>query len=144
MGPQEKFGGWTLVRFIDLKIGASGKSEHEIAAALGYRNPSVITMFRRGLTRIPLDKVRALADALGVSRTDLMKRVLCEYAPDLVGAFEECSGNAITDNELEILQFIRGVSGGGDPPLASDRQRALLVEAFGSLGAQQCNADAER
>lgn len=135
--------GSSFSAFLKAAILKSGKSRHELAHLLGYKNPSIVAMFEAGLTRLPLSKVPLLADALGVSRADLMERVLGEYAPHLVAVLEDCSGHAITDNEAEILQFIRRVSGGGDPALASDRQRALLTEAVGPRSARDRNSHSE-
>lgn len=134
----------TVAAFVKAAVAKGGKSRRELAASLGYKDQNIVALFEEGLTRVPLHKVPALADALGVSRADLMKRVLGEYAPHLVAVFEDCSEHAATDNELEILQFIRRVSEGCDPPLASGRQRELLTEAFAASESRHCGSASER
>ena len=45
-------------------IERSGLSQTEIARQLGYSNPNMITLFKRGNTRVPAGKVVPLADLL--------------------------------------------------------------------------------
>ena len=56
-----------------------GVSERELAERTGYRK-GVIGQWRRADTRCPDYKIDTLADALGVSRTELQ---LCEDRPDV-------------------------------------------------------------
>ena len=44
-----------IASFID----GSGKSQVEIARALGYKNANIVTMFKKGTTRIPAGKNRS-------------------------------------------------------------------------------------
>ena len=53
-------------RHVERLIERSGRTQREIATALGYGRSNIVTMFKQGTTRVPGDKVPALADALGV------------------------------------------------------------------------------
>ncbi|MGZ9053126.1 MAG: helix-turn-helix domain-containing protein [Rhodoplanes sp.] len=52
------------------------KSQREIAAELGYERPNIISMMKRGETKLPLDKVPALAKALHVDPAHLFRLAL--------------------------------------------------------------------
>ena len=53
--------GMSVAEFIAAQIAMSDKTQREIALALGYDKPNIITMFKQGLTKIPLNKVAPLA-----------------------------------------------------------------------------------
>jgi transcriptional regulator with XRE-family HTH domain len=56
-------------------------SQAQIARRLGYDNQNIITMFKRGTTRIPAEKVAPLAEILGVDPGDLVRQWLRAYMP---------------------------------------------------------------
>jgi transcriptional regulator with XRE-family HTH domain len=62
----------------------SGKSQKQIAEEAGFAKPNIITMFKQGLTPIPLARVPALALALGVPQVELMNVCLGEYHPEIL------------------------------------------------------------
>ena len=50
--------------FIAARIEATGQLQKDIAAKAGFDKPNMITMIKQGRTRLPLDKVGAMALAL--------------------------------------------------------------------------------
>jgi predicted XRE-type DNA-binding protein len=62
-------------------IDGSDKSQIEIARALGYANPNIITMFKKGTTRIPADKVATFAAAIGENPSTMLRRWFEAYMP---------------------------------------------------------------
>lgn len=58
----------------------SVKSQAEIAAEAGFVNPNMISMLKSGATRIPLDRVPALATALDVDPARLLQLALEQWA----------------------------------------------------------------
>ena len=54
----------------------------EIARDLGYENSNVITMFKRGTTRVPLEKVVPLALAVGEGPGMLLRHWFEAYMPE--------------------------------------------------------------
>ena len=68
-----------LIKAIDL----SGKSQKTIAAEAGFPKPNMITMMKQGLTKIPIDRIPALARACGVAPELFVRTALMEYHPRL-------------------------------------------------------------
>jgi len=105
----------TVAEFITHKIRISGKTQVEIASELGYDKPNIITMFKHGRTRIPLDKVGLLAKALEIDPALLLKRVMGEYMPDTLAALQSVlDGLQLTQNEQELIAAYRETTKGKD------------------------------
>ncbi len=101
----------TVAEFIDHKIRQSGKSQVEIARELGYDKPNIITMFKQGKTRIPLDKIGAIARSLEIDPALLLRKVMGEYMPDTLAALESIlEGLSLTQNERELIDSYRRFS----------------------------------
>lgn len=105
----------TVAEFITHQIRVSGKSQVEIASEMGYDKPNIITMFKQGRTRIPLDKVGPLAKALGIDPALLLKKVMGEYMPDTLAALQSVlDGLQLTQNERELITAYRETTEGKD------------------------------
>jgi transcriptional regulator with XRE-family HTH domain len=66
-----------------------GKSQKQIAEEAGFAKPNIITMFKQGLTRIPVARIPELARALGVRPVELMDICLEEYHPEILEVLRE-------------------------------------------------------
>ena len=110
----------------------SRKTQKEIAADLGYDHPNIISMFKHGLTRLPVEKVPAMADALGVSQRHLLRMVLAEYHPQMLAVIETLTGPMLTENEVELVATVRRLSGGRDPAFRTGKAIDLLTQAVSS------------
>ncbi|AVE44298.1 helix-turn-helix transcriptional regulator [Acinetobacter baumannii] len=89
----------------------SPKSQREIAEEIGFKRPNVLSMIKSGETRLPIDKIKPTALALGENPTRLLIRVLKEYAPDLIDVVESITGQTpLTPNEINIVKTIRSVT----------------------------------
>ena len=107
----------SVATFLSQRIDGSGKSQREIAAELGYEHPNIITMFKQGLTKIPLRKVGPLANALEIDPAHFLRLVMREYMPETWGALEEImNGALLSKNEQEMLACFRRLTGDTDPP----------------------------
>ena len=107
----------TVAQFISQRIDDSAKSQREIAAEVGFENPNVLTMFKQGQTKVPLRRIGALARALDVDPTHLLRLVMSEYTPDTWAAVEDVlGGTMLTKNERELITFYRRISKDTDPP----------------------------
>lgn len=93
----------TVARFLSEQIDLSPKTQREIAESIGYDNPNIITMFKQGHTKVPLNRVGALATTLGISPAHLMRMVLEEYMPETWEAVERALGLMILSEEEERL-----------------------------------------
>lgn len=63
---------------------------YEICERMGYvkSQSNLMTMFRKGLTRVPLGKVPALSRVLGVDEKTMLKLWFQQYMPGIVGELE--------------------------------------------------------
>lgn len=108
-----------VARFIQQALAASGKTQREIAQELGYENSNVITMFKQGLTKVPLAKAGSMAKALGVDPVFFFKLLLREYAPETLEAVEEFFDTRfLTKNERDLLESYRHATQGLDSTAA--------------------------
>lgn len=93
----------TVAKFLSEQIDLCPKSQREIAESIGFDNPNIITMFKQGHTKVPLNRVGALATALGIDPAYFMRMVLEEYMPDTWEAVERTLGRMILSEEEERL-----------------------------------------
>lgn len=96
-----------FVQHLDALINASPKSQRQIAAELGYEKPNIITMFKQGSTRLPMEKVPAMATALDVDRVDLLRMWMEDYAPELLVVINENMGMALSRTERSWVTNLR-------------------------------------
>ena len=62
-----------LSEFLTSQIETCGRQQNEIAAELGYERPNIITMFKKGQTKVPIEKIPAFAKVIGVDQAFLMR-----------------------------------------------------------------------
>jgi transcriptional regulator with XRE-family HTH domain len=103
--PGMPFAESSVARYLDKQIEAlrGVKTQREIAAEIGYEKPNMISMFKRGEVKVPLDKIPALAKSLHVDPGHLFRLALEQYWPSLGGTIAEIFGRTMTANEEEIL-----------------------------------------
>lgn len=107
------------------------KTQKVIAHEAGFINPNLISMIKNGATKIPLDRVPALARALEVDPAYLMRLALEQaIGPTASVAVLEVFGTATTANERGWLEEIRAASSQTDPKLTA-RSRSALRAIFG-------------
>ena len=103
--PGMPFADSAIAKYIDKKIDElkGVKTQREIAAEIGYDKPNLISMFKRGEARVPLDKIPLLAKALGVDPAHMFRLALEQYWPHLSEIIAELFGRLASENEEEIL-----------------------------------------
>lgn len=107
------------------------KTQRVIAHEAGFVNPNLISMIKNGATKIPLDRVPALARALEADPAYLMRLSLEQaIGPTASVAVLEVFGTATTVNERAWLEEIRDASGQTDPKMTA-RSRMALRAIFG-------------
>jgi hypothetical protein len=90
------------------RVAESGFTNNEMAEALGYSKPNVISMIKKGDMKLPVNKVSAAARKLGVDPVFMLEKVLLETAPELWDALREVVGNRmITENEMNLIEYVR-------------------------------------
>jgi hypothetical protein len=109
-------------------IDASPLTQVEIARRLDYDKPNLITMFKQGSTKVPVNKIGPLARILEVDAVWLLRRALMDYQPDLWQALEETLRPRVTANEVEILGPLRGATDDTDPRLSGPAAKIKVEE----------------
>jgi transcriptional regulator with XRE-family HTH domain len=108
------------------------KTQREIAVQSGFESPNIISMFKHGHTKVPLDKVPALAKALDVNPGHLFRLALEQYWPGAEATIDEIFGRLATKNEEEILlKKWRAATNDADPassPLIEDCVERFMAE----------------
>ncbi len=102
----------TVAQFLTKAIATSGKTQSEICADIGYSKPNIITMFKQGKTKVPLDKIGPLASALGVDGREFFRMVLGEYMPETLRSLEPyMTIEGMTHQETFLLETYRAACG---------------------------------
>ena len=115
-----------VARYLEQAIERSGLPQIEIAEALGYEQPNIISMFKMGRTKVPIEIIPKLAELLGVSELYFLKLALEEYQPQIWMVIERVFGKLVSENEYEIIDFIRTASAGTDQELTEGQDKELL------------------
>ena len=119
----------TLADYIASQLALCGKTQSEVCLEIGYVNPNLLTMIKKGRTKLPINKVKIFAKALGVDPVFLLKLAMKEYQPDTWDVIEEIMGSdAVTDNEYEIVNLVREASGGMSLTPSNDEEKRELQE----------------
>ena len=127
----------SVAAFISARIAESDKTQHQIASECGYDKPNIMTMFKQGKTRVPLNKVGPLATALGVDPALLLRLTLAEYAPETWEAIDRIAGRSlISENEMDLVRAFRTLAGSAEFQFDKTRDSVALRQL-----AQECAND---
>lgn len=119
------------------QINLSGKSQAEIAREVGFAMPNMITMLKKNLTKLPIDKVGKMSKALGIDPVHLYKMCMSEYYPDtwvVVQGF--LSQPLLTANELELIEVVRQ-SNVINPKVRTEAERHKLLDFVNALSCEE-------
>lgn len=107
------------------------KKQREIAAEAGFVNANMLSMIKSGATRMPLDRVPALAKALDCDPRLLFQMAIEQAGYETAGAaIEEIFGAVVSRNEVAWLEELRDASAHADPALTT-RARSAIRAIFG-------------
>jgi transcriptional regulator with XRE-family HTH domain len=133
--PGMPYANTALAKFLNERIEAlkGVKTQREIASEIGYDKPNILSMFKRGESKVPLEKVPALARALDSDPKHLLRLGFEVLWPDHAGVIEEVLGGELaTKNEADIfLKRWRIVTDNADPA-----PNAAIQAAFDRLFAE--------
>lgn len=111
-------------------IAKSPLTQRELADAVGYPNQNMITMLKQGRVKLTLDRVPAMAKALGVDPLDMFKVAITQsYDPAAVKLLLGMIEQSLSQTEREILSIAREAAGDEIPAL-DDAKRERLREVF--------------
>lgn len=106
------------------------KSQVEIAVEAGFVNVNMMSMLKSGKSKIPLDRVAALAKALEVDPKLLFKMAIEQSGYETTSkVIDEIFGTIVSRNEVTWLEALRDASDHKDPALTT-RSRAALRNIF--------------
>ena len=104
-----------------------GRLVHELAPT-GRRKPNIITMFKNGSTKIPMNRIGPLAKALAVDPAHLLRLAMSEYLPDTWDAIEDImQSTVLTANELKLVRAYREVTGDSDAEATVINRDAVIA-----------------
>jgi len=107
------------------------KSQKEIAHEAGFVNANMLSLLKSGVTKVPLDRVPALARALEVDRAYLMRLSLEHLSASRQRTpSSTASARPVTENERGWLDEICDASLNSDPRLTA-RSQSTLRAIFG-------------
>lgn len=129
-----------VAEFISQCIPLTGKTQKEIADEVGFDSPNVITMLKKGHTKLPLGKVGPLAKALEVDPVHLLKLCLSEYQPDTWEAVREYFDAALTKDEMALLSVFREYVGAPFVAALTQEQKQRLSDFLNSMKNEQRTA----
>jgi hypothetical protein len=109
----------TVAGFLTQQIALSGRSQKAVATDCGYANANIITMFKKGRTKLPLNKVAAMAGALNADPQYMLRLVMTEYDPEAWAVVVQImgAGVTVTEDELRLLDLVRAAGRGRAPCL---------------------------
>ena len=91
-------------------IEKSELTQREIADRVGFKNANIISMLKTGETRVPLDRIPALAQTLGMDERLFLMIAIEEYHPGVHEVLVDVLGLPLSDAELGILTMFRMAS----------------------------------
>ena len=133
MPPNKPYADTRLIHFLEKRILELRpvKSQAEIASEAGFINVNMLAMIKSGATRLPLDRVPALAVALDVDPARLLMLALEQWmGSGPARAIEKVFSTVVTRNEIGWLEELRAASDNTDPVITT-RARSALRAIFG-------------
>ncbi len=106
-------------------IEASDLTQREIADRVGFRHANIISMLKTGETRVPLERIPALAQTLGMDEQEFLILAIQEYHPGVHEVLVEVLGLPLSDAELGILTMFRMASIRGEIEIKGPFKQAL-------------------
>ena len=117
----------TFLDYLRFAFERSPKTAEEIAHEIGYGTPNVVKLMIAGITKVPIDRIPRLAEALNVEPTQMMRAALEDYAPQMLKALEETFDFMATPNEREIIKVFRLLTNRTDPRMTPELRNAITA-----------------
>lgn len=90
--------------FLRNAIEESPKTQREIAQDAGFANPNALSMMKTGECKVPISRIPALAEALGIDPEQFLKTALREYHPEIWMTIEELMRPKLHEVHEEIIE----------------------------------------
>ncbi|MBX4954756.1 hypothetical protein [Rhizobium lentis] len=120
-----------VAKLIQAHLENSPYSMEEISLLLGFQSPDMVEGVVRGERKVPLDKVRPLAEALGCDKRQLFEPVLRSWFDiEFLDAIKEIfAGGSSSSTEQEWIRFLRELYRENVPELTPALRRRLRLFA---------------
>ncbi len=118
-----------VARKVTDMVNGSDLSQREIANAIGYPKSNIITMFKQGTTKVPLNKAAKLAKICDADPTSFVRLCIEEYAPGIWDALQEIFTAALDSDEEKVVKSVRkAVKDSGGALAVTPTKLAMLRE----------------
>lgn len=102
----------TVAQYLTQVMEASDKSQTRIAEAMGFQSSNVLTLIKKGRTKLPVSRIPDLARLLEIDPFYLLELAMTEYSPQVWAVIEDIATRSLGDGEKKILRIVREASGG--------------------------------
>lgn len=126
--------GYRLAEFLNQNWDRVGETNQELAIEWNYRSPGIVSMWRTGKSRVPIERLSSLAHKLRVDMAILLPLWIDQFAPNRDGAIqigkdiENVFKRLSTHAEFAILKALRNGSktrGVSNPDFSESQVRAF-------------------
>ncbi|NDR55480.1 helix-turn-helix transcriptional regulator [Pseudoruegeria sp. M32A2M] len=100
--------------FLTTAIEHSGLTQREIAQRAGFAKPNVLSMMKTGETKVPIERILALAEACGADPIDFARIAMREYHPEVWGTLNLVFDPKLTDRDISVLRILRQADPNGE------------------------------
>ena len=95
----------TVAEYFSHAIHLSGKTQKQIADEAGFNKPNIISMMKQGITKVPIYKVPALAEACGADQVQFTSLAMAEYNPEIWAVLQEVKGEYLSERTSSIKRI---------------------------------------
>src|SRR4051812_20486919 len=129
--PGFSFANNALSRFLDKRIAElrGVKTQREIAAEAGFKRSNIVSMLKRGETKVPLERIAALARALDADPAHLFRLGMIDLWPELAGVIDEIFGRQMSSHNEHAILLMKWRVASADSDPAPNAQIAAAVDA---------------
>lgn len=106
-------------------VDISELTQREIANRVGFKHPNILSMLKSGDTRVPLDRIPALAVTLDLDTQTFLLLAIQEYHPRVHEVLVDVLGLPLTDTENSILALYRVAASHGEIEMTEPLRKAL-------------------
>lgn len=102
----------TVFELISARQTELGISDRDLCEALGFDRAIILTLIQSGNMRFPLNKVPELARALSLDAGTLLRQVMQETSPGLLGLIQGILNPLqLTESETNLIKHLRRLAG---------------------------------
>lgn len=92
--------------YLEEAIENSGRTQREIAEFAGFRSANIISMMKQGRTRVPIERIPALARACRTDPRVFIEIAMREYHPEMWSVLEDAVLRLVTPEEEKIMALV--------------------------------------